>query len=181
LSKFRIYREGSADPRSTGRQNRKMYMAYTFLMFLLALTFNIHINSDKKISSAIMIAVVAVMAAATILLVYEMKRQSRSLKKIGILEFTKTSLKKQIGDLSSSHPYTEIRRIEIERHLHALSVSVSKSGSLTHLLRIIYRDKAEENFIISDKSIDFSQKIGISDTLKTLRSTAGLEYQAKNN
>jgi hypothetical protein len=155
-------------------------MSYTFLMFLLMLTANIHLNSDRKGSSATITIIGLIIAIATIGLVIQMKRQSRSLHKIGLIEFTKTSFRKQIGDLTSTHSYTEIRKIEIERHLHAVTISQSKTGSLTQILKIVYHDFTEENFIISDKSIDFSQKIGISDTLKTLRSTAGLEYMIRN-
>ena len=144
-------------------------MAYVFLGLLVMLTANIHINSDNKSSSVILNISLVIMILIAILLVFEMKRQSKSLVKIGTLEFTSSSVTKKIGDLTSGISYDNIIKIGIERHLRALTIAGSKTGSLTHIIKIIHKDLTEENFIISDRSIDFGQKISIHDTLKTLK------------
>jgi hypothetical protein len=180
LSKFRIFRADSADPRKTSRQNKKMYMAYAFLTILVAVSANIHITSGNKKSPFFYHIALVILIAATIWIVIEMKRQSRSLRKIGSLEFKQSSVTKKIGDLCISISYNDIMLIEIERHLRDLSVNSGRAGSVSHILRIVHRDLTEENFIISDKSMDFGQKIGIHDTLRTLRSTIGLNYVIKN-
>lgn len=180
MSKFRIYRADTTDPRKTGRQNKKLYLAYGFLTILLMLTINVHINSDNKRSSVFYPIILIILIAATIWMVIEMKRQSRALRKIGILEFTKSAVTKHIGDLYSSSSYNDIVKIEIERHLREFSVFSSKSGSLTHIIKFVHKDNSEENFVISDRSMDFGQKISILDTLKTLKSTIGLYYLVKN-
>lgn len=181
MSKFRIYRADSADPKLTGRQNKKLYMAYSFLFLLIMLTMNIHINSHDKKSSLVFYLLIGTLILITLWLVFEMKRQSRSLQKIGILEFTGTSVKKEIGDLTSSYPYDNILKIELERHLRTLTNYGSKTGSLTHILKIIYKDLKEENFIVSDRSMDFGQKISIIETLKTLKSLSRLDNLTINN
>jgi hypothetical protein len=181
LSKFRIYRADSTDPRLTGRQNKKLYMAYVFLCFLIMLTLNIHITSEDKKTNLIFYAFIGILILITIWLVIEMKRQSKAISKIGTIEFTRSSVTKRIGDLTSRCSYDNIMKIEIEKHLRAMSVSESKSGSLTHILRIIHRDMTEENFIVSDRSIDFGQKISILETLKAVKNTTGLNYLIKSN
>jgi hypothetical protein len=49
LSKFRIYRADTADPKDVSRRNKKFYMAYVFLGLLVMLTANIHYNSDRSV------------------------------------------------------------------------------------------------------------------------------------
>jgi hypothetical protein len=169
LSKFRIYRADTADPKEVSRRNKKFYMAYVFLGLLVILTSNIHSDSGNKGSTLIIHISLGIMILIAILLLFEMKRQSKALIKIGILEFTRSSVTKRIGDLISSCRYEDIIRIEIERHLRAISVGSSKTGSLTHIIRIVNKDLSEENFVISDRSVDFGQKISIHDTLKTIK------------
>jgi hypothetical protein len=169
LSKFRIYRADTADPKEAGRRNKKFYTAYVFLGLLVILTINVDTNSGSKGSSPIIHIALGIMILIAILLFFEMKKQSRSLYKIGFLEFTKSAVTKHIGDLALSSNYDSISRIEIERHLRDLSVGSSKTGSLTHIIKIVHKDLSEENFIISDRSMDFGQKISVYDTLKTLK------------
>jgi hypothetical protein len=158
-----------------------MYMAYGFLSLLVMLTVNVHINSDDKKLGVFFLVILGILIVAAIWMILEMKRQSKALMKIGILEFTRSSVTKTIGDLRSSCTYDNIVKIEIERHLRALSVFSSKTGSLTHIIKIVHKDMTEENFVISDISMDFGQKISILETLKTLRRSVGLHYLIKNN
>ena len=181
MSKFRIYRADSADPRLTGRQNKKLYMAYVFLCLLIMLTMNIHITAEDKKPDVIFYIFIGILILITLWLLFQMKRQSKAIRKIGTIEFTRSTITKKIGDLTSKYSYDKIMKIEIERHLRAISVAESKSGSLTHILRIIHRDMTEENFIVSDRSIDFGQKISILETLKAVKNTKGLNYLVKSN
>ena len=180
MSRFRIYRVDSSDPRKVSRQNQKLYMAYAFLSILVMVSINIRLNLERKGSPGFFYTALGIFVAATIWVLVEMKRQSKDLQKIGSLEFTRSSVTKKIGDLTSACPYGEIKLIEIERHLRNLSVASSKTGSLTHIIKIVHKDLTEENFIISDRSIDFGQKITIHDTLKTLKNSAGLNCLVKN-
>ena len=106
---------------------------------------------------------------------------SNSLERIGILEFTKTNIKKEIGDLKSSYKYNDILKMELEVYIRDVTISWNKKSSLTRLLKIIHKDSTEDTFIVSDKSLDFKQKICIVDSLKTLKAIAGLDILIKNN
>ncbi len=106
---------------------------------------------------------------------------SRSLQRIGTIEFTKTNVKKMIGDLSSSLTYNDLHRIELEDYFRDVSLSCNKSNTLTKSITIVHKDLTEETFIVSDKSIDFGQKISIADSLKTLKKISEIDIKIKYN
>ena len=100
---------------------------------------------------------------------------------IGTLEFTKTCIKKVIGDLKTEYDFNKILKIELEQHLQAITVFESKSGYLTYIVKIIQRDFKEDQFIVSEKSIDFGQKISLVDTFKTLEKISDLDIMINKN
>jgi uncharacterized UPF0146 family protein len=106
---------------------------------------------------------------------------SNSLERIGILEITRTNIKKEIGDLTCTYKYDDILKMELEIYIRDVTISLKKQGSLTRMLKIIHKDSTEETFIVSDKSLDFKQKISIADSLKTLKAITGLDILIKNN
>jgi hypothetical protein len=106
---------------------------------------------------------------------------SNSLQKIGTIEFTKTNVKKEIGDLTSSYSYNDLIKIELEDYFKDVSLSWNKPDTLTKSLKIVHKDFTEESFIISNKSIDFKQKISIVDSLKTLKKLTGLDIHINYN
>ena len=103
------------------------------------------------------------------------------MKQIGTLEFTKTSIKKVIGDLKTEYNFDNIKKIEIEKHLQAITVFESKSGYLTYIVKIIQHDLKEDQFIVSERSIDFGQKISLIDTFKTLEKISNLDIIINKN
>jgi hypothetical protein len=110
-----------------------------------------------------------------------MKKQVNNLKTIGTLEFTKTCIKKEIGDLSTTYDYDNILQIEVEKYLRDLSISSNKNGPLIYILKIINKNSSQDNFIVSNRSLDFRQKIGIIDTLRTIKSMTGLKTILNDN
>jgi hypothetical protein len=110
-----------------------------------------------------------------------MKKQVENLKEIGTLEFTKTCIKKEIGNLSMTYEYDIILQIEVEKYLRDLSISSNKNGPSIYILKITCRNSSQDNFIVSNRSLDFRQRIGIIDTLKTIKSMTGLNTILNNN
>jgi hypothetical protein len=108
-----------------------------------------------------------------------MRKQSKDLIPIGTLEFTKTSIKKEIGSLTMTYYYDSILKIEAEKYLRDLSISGNDSGSFTFTIKITNKDLSIGNFIISNRSTDFSQRIQFTDTFKTIKSLTGLEMTLK--
>jgi hypothetical protein len=182
MSKFRIYREESSDPVKIGRGNKKLYVIYTLSFFLLLLTINLYYTFKKEHYSLILyFSILLVFICVTALVIYRMKKQVDNLKEIGTLEFTKTCIKKEIGDLSMTYKYDSLLQIEVEKYLRDLSISSNKSGPSIYILKITGIDASQDNFIVSNRSLDFRQRIGIIDTLKTIKALTGLNTILNNN
>jgi hypothetical protein len=67
--------------------------------------------------------------------------------------------------------------MELENYFKDLS----KPSSFTRSLKLIKTNETEEVFIISSKSIDFKEKINITDSLRTLKKLTDIEVHIKNN
>jgi hypothetical protein len=182
LSKYRIYRANFSDPGKTGRKNKWLFSIYV-LLFILLLQIPNYCNSlgHKEFSWFGYFSFSCLVIFIIVLIFKKLKSMSNSLERIGILELTRTSIKKEIGDLKSTYKYDEILKMELEIYIRDVTISLNKPGSLTHLLKIIHKDSTVDALIISDKSLDFKQKIGIVDSLKTLKTIAGLDILIKNN
>ncbi len=113
--------------------------------------------------------------------IYKMRKQSNDLIPIGTLEFTKTSIKKEIGSLTMTYYYNSILKIEAEKYLRDFSISSNDSGSFTFTIKITNKDLSLDNIIISNRSADFRQKILFIDTFKTIKSMTGLDMILKQN
>ena len=79
-----------------------------------------------------------------------------------------------------TYRYEDILRIELEVYTRDVTISLTRTSSITHLLRIILRDYTEDSFVISDKSLDFKQKFGIEDSLKTICKITGVDILIKD-
>jgi hypothetical protein len=176
MSKFKIYRTISPDPGKTGRKNRLLYIVYTVAFSLLFLTINFYYKFEEKHFPLISyFSILILLIIITVFVFYRMKKQVRDLKPIGTIEFTKTSVKKVIGDLETSCTYDSILEIEAGKYLREMTVSVVKNGPSIYIIKIINKDNTQASFIVSNRSTDFRQKIGIIETLKAVRSLTGLK------
>lgn len=176
MSKYKIYRSGSADPNHEKKRNRWLYSAYIILFMLLIQVPNYCIALRKtKFSTTLFIIFALAICTCIILLSRYFSSRLRSLRQIGTIEFTRTAVRKEIGDLTSAADYSGITRIELGDFLRDVSISWNKPGSMTKSLKIVHSDHREESFIISDRPVDFRQKICITDSLKTLKKLTGIE------
>lgn len=182
MSKFRIYRENTSDPKSISRQNKKLIIAFSGLLVIVYLVLCIDSQINKnKVFAAIYYSVLIIFVILAGIILFIIRKQSKNLKDIGILEFRKSSIKKEIGDLNTIWLYDDISSIEIEKYLRAMTVFSSESGASTYIIRIKNRNAIEDNFIISYRSVDFGQKKNIIDTLKALKAIAGVNFNIKKN
>ncbi len=182
MSKFKIYRAESSDPKEIGRRNKKLYIVYTIVFFLLLLTINLYYKfKDERNSLILYFSILIVIICITAFVIFKMRKQVNNLKTIGTLEFTRTCIKKEIGDLSSIYYYDGMHQIVVEKYLRDLSISSNKFGSTIYILKITNKNSSQDNFIVSNMSIDSRQKIGIIDTLNTVKSMTGLNVILNNN
>jgi hypothetical protein len=176
MSKFQIYRADSSDPKTLGRRNKKLYSVYLVFFFLILITINLyHEIRNNKLMLIIYLFVMATSILTIALVIIKMRKLARGLVPIGTLEFTKTSIRKEIGSLNMTYSYDNILKIEAEQYMRDLSVSGSNSGAQTFVLKITTKDLSQDNFIISKKSTDFMQKFDFSDTFRKVKSMTDLD------
>jgi len=182
MSKYKIYRPESTDPKKLGRRNKILYVMYTIVFFLLLMTINLYYEFKNEPNSLILyFSILIIIICITAYVIYKIRKQANTLKTIGTLEFTRTCIKKEIGDLSSIYYYDNMRQIEVEKYLRDLSISSNKYGSSIYILKITNKNSLQDNFIVSNMSIDSRQKIGIIDTLNVVKSMTGLNGILNNN
>jgi hypothetical protein len=157
-----------------------MYVLCILLLYLLSqLPSYSRLIDNLKIRAAIILPLAVLIIGIVIFLVISLKKMSGSLKNIGTLEITKTNLIKQIADLTTYYSYNDILKIELENYFKNLSFS--KPSSYTRSIKLIKTNSTEEVFIISNKSVDYKQKITIADSLKALKKLTNIDIQIKNN
>jgi len=157
-----------------------MYVLCVILLYLFSQLPNYsRLIDNQEIRIAIVIPLSVIIICIVIFLLITLRKMSRSLKNIGTIEITKTKLVRQIGDLTTFYDYNEIMKIELENYFKDLTIS--KPNSYTRSIKLFKNDYSEEVFIISNKSIDYKQKITIEDSLKALRKLTSIDIQIKNN
>lgn len=98
-----------------------------------------------------------------------LKSENKNLKTIGSIEFTRTGIRKFIGDSLAEFHYSSIKSIELQRHIPALTINESKSGFYTYILVLTFADSHIENLIVSDRPIGKWRDLSITETIKTLK------------
>jgi hypothetical protein len=178
MSKFKIYRINTADPKDSVRQNKRLYTGYSVLLILTYFVF--YSDLPKKwinLNGVIYYIIIAVLIISTLFVGFRAWRQIHQLKKIGTLEFTQTTIRKEISDLKTEFRLDNILRIEAEEHFKALTVFQSNTGSVTYIIRIIKKDLQEDQLVVSEKSVDFGEKLSIINTLNTIKKIANIEVK----
>jgi hypothetical protein len=176
MSKYRIYRSNASDPEHERKRNKWFYSAYIILFMLLTQIPNYCIALKTiKFKTPLFIILAAIVVACIFLLSRYFRSRLKTLIQIGTLEFTRTAVRKEIGDLSDTSDYSEISRIELGNFYRDVSLSWNKPGTMTKSIKIVHANHREEAFIISNRSVDFRQKVCIADSLKTLKKLTGIE------
>ena len=182
MSKYDLYRIDATDPKILGKRSKRLIIGYSILLLLTYFTLNSNIFiKEHRISKLTYHIILFFLIIATLFLIFIIRRQIKKIKKIGTLEFTRTTIRKEIGDLITEYQIEEIIRIEVNKHLRALTVFGSKTGSLTYIIKIIQNDLKEDQFVVSDKPSDYGKKLSLIDTLNTLKKIANLDIKINKN
>jgi hypothetical protein len=99
----------------------------------------------------------------------KLKADLRKIKTIGEVEFTRTCIKKRLGDIYIEYDFKLIKELELSKHIPGLSPKDSKSGYFSYILKIIFKNLKTESIIVSDRPIDKKQDLSIIETFKTLK------------
>jgi hypothetical protein len=97
------------------------------------------------------------------------KNRLSKIKTIGDIEFTRTGIRKRIGDSTTEYNFLTIKQLELEKHIPAANRGSTKSGYFSFILKIVFLNSPPESLIISDRPADTRQNLSILDTMNTLK------------
>jgi len=179
MSKYRIYRIDHPDPPVLGKRKRIIAGIYAISSPIFVLTFNIMINTLNIETYKIMIFFVLPFLIIYLGLFLKLRSDNSKIKTIGEIEFSQSGINKKIGDSTTSYPFTSIKKLEIQKHIPAVTIRESKSGFFSYILGITFNDSTQEFVIISDRPIDKKGNLSISETFKTLKKIRPTDIEIK--
>jgi hypothetical protein len=177
MSKYSIYRIDHHDPSAIGKKRKRI----SILIAVGTVVYVPILLGIKKIfkleaGEANLIATVFIYSA--LFLVYrKIRSANKKFPVIGEVEFTRTGIRKRIGDSSAFINYESIKCIELKQHIPAIAIGESKSGYFSYIMTIEYTDSHTENLIVSDLPVDKKLDVGITDTVKTINKLTSTEIR----
>jgi hypothetical protein len=178
MSKFKIYRIDH-DPVRIGKRRRQMNVILGIMSVIFIVSFLI-LHQLFKLSFLISYTVtIPVLGGFYLYFYHKLKGENKKIKIIGDIEFTRTSILKHLGDSFTEFNYAIIKTIELIPHIPALKAADSKSGFFTYILSLDFKDNHKESLVVSDKPLEESRDLSITETLKTLKKIISAEVIIK--
>jgi hypothetical protein len=169
MSKFKIYRIDHYDPIRIGKHLRKLHVMFGFMSLVFIVSFLL-LHQLFNLSFVVSyLAPIPVVAGFYIYIYRKLKAGNQKMMAIGDIEFSRTSIMKHIGDSSTAFNYNAIKTIELIPYIPATKAADSKSGFFTYILCLNFKDNHKESLVVSDKPLEESRDLSITETLKTLR------------
>jgi hypothetical protein len=168
MSRFRIYRIEHFDPLIVGKKKRRLAFMTGIGSVLIIIVFQICVQF-LNVNYLIILSALPFILALSIYLNSRLKTDLRKIRTIGEIEFTKSCIKKKLGDIYIEYDFHLIRELELRKHIPAISPEDSKSGYFSYILKITFNDSITESLILSDRPVDRKQDISIVETLRTLK------------
>lgn len=169
MSSFKIYQIDHFDPRIAGQKKRRLVVYYAILSLLFAFVFIVCLLA-LKINMSLLFAVWTPLYVGFFLyLNYKIRSDLKHTKIIGEIEFTRTGIKKRIGDSLTEYEFQTVKKLELQKHFPTVHLNDSKSGYFTYILKITFINLSSESLVVSDKPTDSKLDICIVETMKTLK------------
>jgi hypothetical protein len=169
MSLYSVYQIDHFDPISVGRKIRKEILIYAILAPVLVLSFAFCLMI-LKIGIGILFSVfLPILIICYSYRFYRIGLKNKQLKVIGNIEFTKTGIKKKIGDFTVEYDFKSIKKIELTKHLPVIDFRGDSSENFTYILKIIFCNLSTESLVVSNLTECKKLNINIVQTLKTLR------------
>jgi hypothetical protein len=168
MSCYRIYKIDHFDPQIVGKNKRRLVIIMSITTFFLIIVFQIGIQI-LHIHFLIVLSALPLILAFLFYLNFKLKADIRKIRTIGELEFTRSCIKKRIGDIYVEYDFKLIKELELRKHLPGLSPKDSKSGYFSYILKIVFKNLQTESIIVSDRPIDKKQDLSIVETFRTLK------------
>jgi hypothetical protein len=179
MSRYKVYQIDHPDPKIVGRKMRFQVLIFAVLAQIIVLTFAFGAMIIKIKLVILFVAFLPLVIVIYFYLFYMLGSKNRRLKVIGTIEFTKTSIRKSIGDLIMQYDFKSIQKIELDKHLPVVEIRGNTGENFTYILRIIFFNSSVESFVISNLPADKKPNINIVQTLKTLRNFIKAEISIK--
>ena len=168
MSSFRIYQIDHFDPKIVGQKVRRQIGLYAVLSPILGLIFGIFLMA-LKMSMILLLVIFIPLIAFYIYIFHKLGSKVKKIKTIGEIEFTRTGVRKKIGDSITEYKFQTIKKLELQKHIPAVGISGTLSDNFTYILKILFYNSSSESIIVSSQSFDTRLNINIVETMKTLK------------
>ena len=169
MSQFRIYQINHYDPCMVGRKKRRQAILYGAMSTVFITLLQIGLGIFHFKFALLFFVLLPPILGISLYLHLIFKSALKQIKTIGEIEFTRTTIKKRIGDTLVEYEVNSIEKIELQKHIPALSAGISKGGYFSYIIKIIFLDSTSESLVVSDKPVDKRVNLSIVDTMKTLK------------
>jgi hypothetical protein len=179
MSRFIIYQINHYDPQIFGRQKRRLLYIYTgvavaFTVVLQILFTIFHIEVLLLIS-----VVMPLLFISFLYLRSKVRPDLKDIKTIGDIEFTKSGIKKRIGDSQTEYEFNSIEKIELQQHIPETKPISITGPYFSYILKIVFKNSTSESLVVSNNSADKRINLSIVDTMRTLKKLIKAEIQIK--
>jgi hypothetical protein len=179
MSCYNIFQINHYDPVKLGRTKRRQIFSYSAMSVLFVALTQIGVAILNISFIIVFFVMTPLILGFSFYLNHKLKSDIKKIKTIGEIEFTRNGIKKKIGDSLTEYDFTSIEKLELQKHIPALTPRDSKSGYFSYILIIVFKDATLESLVISDKPADQRIDLSITDTLKTLKKIINTEIEIK--
>jgi hypothetical protein len=168
MSSYRIYQLDHIDPKMAGQNIRRQIIMSVVLSTILISFFSIFLVV-LKMTLVFLLIIVIPLFGFYIFYFSKLGSKIKNLKVIGEIEFTRTSIRKKIGDSITEYYFHTVKKFELQKHLPTVGLSGTMSDNFTYILKIIFLNSSSESMVVSSQPIDTKRNISIVETMKTLK------------
>jgi len=169
MSRFKIYQINHYDPKLVGKKKRRLAVLYGALFSISYLVFHICTYNLNIKPFIVFLTLAPSVLGLYIWLHHKLKSDLKQIKTIGDIEFTKSCIKKRIGDSLTEYEFREIEKLELQKHIPSIDSGGGKNGYFSYILTIIFNNSSSESLIISERPADNRQNLSVVNTIKTLK------------
>jgi hypothetical protein len=169
VSRYKIYQIDHYDPKIVGKKKRRLAVLYGALFSVFYLVFHICVNILAVKLSIMLLTLAPTATGLYVWLYYRLKSDLKRIKTIGDIEFTRSCIKKRIGDSLTEYEFGSIEKLELQKHIPSVNAGGGKTGYFSYILTIMFINSSSESLIISERPADTRQNISIENTMKTLK------------
>src|SRR3989339_372861 len=168
MSCYRIYQIDHFDPKMAGQNVRRQIILSVVISIILVLFFSIFLVVLKMTLEFLWIIIIPLIGFY-IFYFSKLGSKIKNIKVIGEIEFTRTSIRKKIGDSVTEYYFHTVKKLELQKHLPTVGLSGTLSDNFTYVLKIIFLNSPSESMVVSSQPIDTKLNISIVETMKTLK------------